>query len=70
MKLRIFITITTLLGIIISSCSRTYYPPSDLNGGWRTLKGANEINEKAGIDIQKLDDAFEYIKGSTKNGGL
>ena len=49
---------------------KTYYPLSDLNGGWRTLKGSNEINEKVGIDIQKLDDVFEYIKGSTKNGGL
>ena len=53
-----------------SDILKTYYPLSDLKGGWRTLKRANEINEKTGIDIQKLDEAFEYIKGSTKNGGL
>lgn len=51
-------------------CSPIYYPSSDINGGWRTLVDSSEIIEKTGIDIGKVDDAFEYVKGSTKNGGL
>ncbi len=47
-----------------------YYPPPDSLGGWRTLTGSVEIKEKAGMDLTKLDTAFEYIKKSSKNGGL
>lgn len=50
--------------------SQTYFPPTDQSGGWRTLSDPAEIKEKTGIDVSKLDDAFEYIKKSTKNGGL
>lgn len=70
MKRQIFIITFVLLGFILLSCSPTYYPLSDLNGGWRTLNDSCEIIEKTGMDIQKLNDTFEYIKGSTKNGGL
>jgi len=47
-----------------------YFPPPDAAGGWRTLKDADEIRRVAGMDKRKLDEAFEFIKGSTKNGGL
>lgn len=48
----------------------TYFPPPDSTGGWRTLKEGEEIRRVAGMDKKKLDEAFEFIKGSTKNGGL
>ncbi len=48
----------------------TYFPPPDAEGGWRTLKDAEEIRRVAGMDKKKLDDAFKFIQGSTKNGGL
>ena len=48
----------------------TYYPLPDSQGGWRTLFGHDEVRKVTGIDTNKLDDAFEYIKKSTKNGGL
>jgi CubicO group peptidase (beta-lactamase class C family) len=57
-------------GIISTVNSQTYYPPSDLNGGWRMLHDPREIKEKAGIDVTRLDAAFEYLKEDTKNGGL
>jgi len=47
-----------------------YFPPPDSEGGWRTLRDADEIRRVAGVDREKLDEAFEFIKGSTKNGGL
>ena len=47
-----------------------YFPPPDAEGGWRTLKSAGEVQRVGGMDTKKLDEAFEFIKGSTKNGGL
>ena len=48
----------------------TYFPPPDLQGGWRTVKTDEEILQVAGMGKSKLDDAFEFVKGTTKNGGL
>ncbi len=49
---------------------KPYFPPPDSEGGWRTLKDAAEIRRVAGMDKKKLDEAFAFIQGSTKNGGL
>ena len=48
----------------------SYFPPPDSAGGWRTLKSSEDIRRVTEMDKAKLDDAFEYIQGSTKNGGL
>lgn len=42
-----------------------YFPLPDDEGGWRTCDPAH-----VGMDVQKLDEAFDFVKGSTKNGGL
>ncbi|HAA77375.1 TPA: serine hydrolase [Candidatus Latescibacteria bacterium] len=47
-----------------------YYPPSDADGGWRALKSARKVRKQMNVDVEGLDAAFEYAKGSTKNGGL
>jgi CubicO group peptidase (beta-lactamase class C family) len=47
-----------------------YFPPPDAQGGWRTLKDAGEIRRVAGMDVGKLDEAFEVAAASTKNGGV
>jgi CubicO group peptidase (beta-lactamase class C family) len=46
------------------------FPPPDGQGGWRAVNRADDVRHVAGIDRAKLDDTFEYIKGSSKNGGL
>ena len=56
--------------LILAPVSAQYFPPPDSAGGWRTAKDAADIRRKAGLDVSKLDEAFEYIKGSTKHGGL
>lgn len=59
-----------------ASCSPTgsagdnYYPPPDSEGGWRALSTAQEIEDVAGMDSAKLDQAFEFIQRNTRNGGL
>lgn len=47
-----------------------YFPPADADGGWRSLKDAGQIRRVAGIDRNKLDEAFTFVKRSTKHGGL
>lgn len=47
-----------------------YFPPPDAKGGWRTLQDAAAIRAKTGLDVKKLDDAFEYTKQTTQHGGL
>ncbi|MGE0759174.1 MAG: DUF4038 domain-containing protein [Pirellulaceae bacterium] len=47
-----------------------YFPPADVDGGWRQLTGAREIRQVAGLDLEQLDRAFEVCRASTRNGGL
>jgi CubicO group peptidase (beta-lactamase class C family) len=47
-----------------------YFPPPDSEGGWRTLKDSDQIRKLAGMDLTKLDYAFEYSSRSSQHGGL
>jgi CubicO group peptidase (beta-lactamase class C family) len=47
-----------------------YVPPSDTQGGWRTLPDAAKIRKLAGIDATRLDQAFQYIQETSQHGGL
>jgi CubicO group peptidase (beta-lactamase class C family) len=52
------------------SAATDYFPPADRDGGWRTLDDPAKIRQVAGVDLGKLDAAFQYAQRSTKNGGL
>jgi CubicO group peptidase (beta-lactamase class C family) len=47
-----------------------YFPKSDADGGWRTLKDAAQVRKVAGMDLAKLDRAFDYAQRSSQHGGL
>ena len=47
-----------------------YFPPPDSESGWRTLKTAEEIRKSAGMDLAKLDQAYQFTERCTQNGGL
>ena len=47
-----------------------YFPPPDAKGGWRTLTDPAKIAKTAGIDKQKLDEAFDYVQNTSQHGGL
>jgi CubicO group peptidase (beta-lactamase class C family) len=53
-----------------SAVAADYFPPPDSDGGWRTLKTAQEIRQKAGMDLATLDAAYTVTERSTGNGGL
>ncbi|HLX65108.1 MAG TPA: serine hydrolase [Planctomycetota bacterium] len=57
--------------LIISSASGAdYFPPPDSAGGWRALGDAAQIRALAGVDLKRLDTAFEIVQRGTQNGGL
>lgn len=60
----------SLLCCTVTLHAATYFPPPDSQGGWRTLKDAREIREKAGMDLSRLETAFEVCERGTQNGGL
>jgi CubicO group peptidase (beta-lactamase class C family) len=62
-------TALTLLFVVSTLLAQEYFPPPDVQGGWRTLKDA-EIRKTAGMDLQKLDWAFDYASRSSQHGGL
>lgn len=47
-----------------------YFPLPDSVGGWRTLATPEDVREVTEIDIKKLEDAFDFVRSTTQNGGL
>jgi CubicO group peptidase (beta-lactamase class C family) len=47
-----------------------YFPPSDQDGGWREAKGVAQVRELAGMELAKLEQAYDLAQRSTQNGGL
>ncbi len=63
------------LGVVLAAGfglaeSGDYYPPADKDGGWRTLTDAAKIRKMAGMDLTRLDQAFEFEKETSQHGGL
>lgn len=48
----------------------SYFPPPDSAGGWRTLNDAVKIRAVAGMDLERLNQAFEFEKETSQHGGL
>jgi CubicO group peptidase (beta-lactamase class C family) len=63
--------IVTLFAATLNAAT-DYYPPPDSQGGWRSLTGAVDVKVRkvAGIDRQKLDEAFQYAQTTSQHGGL
>lgn len=49
---------------------KEYFPPPDTLGGWRTLTEPADIRQVTKMDPLKLDEAFNFVRKTTKNGGL
>lgn len=47
-----------------------YFPPPDKEGGWRTLTDSGSVRKLAGMDLNRLDQAFEFEKETSQHGGL
>jgi CubicO group peptidase (beta-lactamase class C family) len=62
--------LSVLLGAPSLVYGQDYFPPPDTQGGWRTLKDAAQIRQVAGMDLTRLDYAFDYASRSSQHGGL
>src|SRR5450755_2220226 len=68
---RISLSLAAVLGATLAFAqSGDYYPPADKDGGWRTLADAAKIRKMAGMDLSRLDQAFEFEKETSQHGGL
>lgn len=47
-----------------------YFPPPDSQGGWRTLKDAASVRKLAGMDLARLDRAWDFTQRCSQNAGL
>lgn len=63
-------SVSALTSLRVFGKDVSYFPPSDNNGGWRSLSEPRKIQRTAGIDVSKLDEAFEYAKTTSQHGGL
>lgn len=59
-----------VLGALPPAAAREYYPPPDSAGGWRVTRTAGETRSRAGMDSARLENAFEFTRRCTQNGGL
>lgn len=63
-------SVSLALAAAMTLAAADYFPPPDTQGGWRTLAGAAAIRKTAGMNLTKLDRAFEYASRSSQHGGL
>src|SRR5262245_18246339 len=48
----------------------SYFPPPDSASGWRTATNAAQVRERAGMDLPRLEQAWEFTQRCTQNGAL
>ena len=70
-RLFLFATILIMVSLVSAPAQAgEYFPKPDSEGGWRTVKDAKQIREKAGMDRVRLEQAFDFTQRCTQNGGL
>ena len=65
-----FAILGIILGLFLPLRAAEYFPPPDSEGGWRTLTNAAQIRELAGLDLGRLEQAYDLTERCTQNGGL
>jgi CubicO group peptidase (beta-lactamase class C family) len=66
----LFGAVAVLGAALLAADSADYIPPADKDGGWRTLTDAGKVRKLAGMDLSRLDQAFEFEKETSRHGGL
>jgi CubicO group peptidase (beta-lactamase class C family) len=62
--------IALLMPSLSMAKSNDYFPPPDSKGGWRTLRDAPSIRKLAGMDLARLERAYNFTERCSQNGGL
>src|SRR3954469_1661158 len=53
-----------------SDSAENYFPPPDSSGGWRVATNQIQAREYAGVDLLKINQAWNFTQRCTQNGGL
>ena len=69
MTRRTLLAAPALVGVALKG-GEDYFPKPDSAGGWRTPGNAADVRKTAGLDVKRLDQAFEYASRSSQHGGL
>ncbi len=67
---RRFLAAPALIGCAPAPAAEDYFPEPDSAGGWRRPSSLSAARRLTGLDPAALDRAFDYIKLTTKHGGL
>src|SRR6267142_5146397 len=65
-----FSSLLFLVSTFPAANASEYFLAPDSAGGWRTAKDAAQVRELAGMDLPKLQQAWEFTQRCTQNGGL
>lgn len=66
----IFFSLAIFVSSVSIAFSAEYFPPPDSKGGWRELHDVAQIREKAGMDLPRLEQTFDFTQRCSQNGGL
>lgn len=66
----LLLSVLLVFGSLPAHGADDYFPPPDSEGGWREAKTDKDCRELGGMDLVKLEPAFEMTKRSTAHGGL
>src|SRR5260221_11207204 len=53
-----------------ASAASDYFPPPDSAGSWRMATNAAAARKQAGLDMPRLEQAWQLTQRCTQNGGL
>ena len=62
--------VVVVVGLGVAAGGADYFPPPDAQGGWRTADTAEKARSLAGMDLPKLNQAWDFTQRCTQNGGL
>ena len=66
----LLLTLPLICVQLLPAADRAYFPPPDSAGGWRTATNVAQVRDRAGMDLRKLEQAWEFTQRCTQNGGL
>ncbi len=69
-RLGVLAMVVMMVSCAAAGGEEAYFPPPESKGGWRTLTDEKEIRVTAGMDLRKLDEAWEYVKSLDNNSSL
>jgi CubicO group peptidase (beta-lactamase class C family) len=66
----LLLAVAVLLPGSVATRAADYFPPPDNAGGWRAATNATQARDSAGMNLARLEQAWEFTQRCTQNAGL